>query len=109
MYRSKFKQSSNYKTNTGVEAVPLERKIERMVQNGEPLESNSQNVEMIYTDRKDGVLAGLDIRTDRFELAVEASTKVAKGKQAKRQNLAKKEPKAGSVSDTVVDGGESKD
>ena len=40
---------------------------------------------LVYTERKDGVLPAYDIRTDRFELAVEATDKIAKSYLAKRE------------------------
>lgn len=40
--------------------------------------------QVIYTERKDGVVAGLDIRTDRFDIALEAMDKGAKSMINKR-------------------------
>ena len=54
---------------------------------------------LIYTERKDGVQAGYNIKTDRWEVAVEAMDKVAKTKAAQRENRAKMEV----VKDNVVE------
>ncbi len=52
-----------------------------MVNNGEPI---SDGAPIIHTERKDGVLPAYDIRTDRFEIAIEAMDKVTGSKLAKR-------------------------
>ena len=41
---------------------------------------------MLYTERKEGVRASTNIRTDRFEIAVEAADKIAKSCQARRDS-----------------------
>lgn len=43
-------------------------------------------VPLIYTNRKDGVHPGTDIRTDRFKIAAEAIDKTTGDYQAKRAN-----------------------
>ncbi len=83
MYRVKKKNKTNFSVNKQIQGEPLERKIERMVNNGEVLDGG--NVPMIYTERMEGVQAGHDIRTDRFEVAVEVADKVSKGKIAKSE------------------------
>ena len=67
----------------------IEQKIERIVNNGEPIKDGAP---IIYTERKDGVLPEYDIRTDRFEIAVEAMDKVSKAQIAKRDNKPTTEP-----------------
>lgn len=59
----------------------IEAKVRRIVNNKEPIKDGAP---LIYTDRKDGVLPGYNIRTDRFDVAVEAMDKVTKSKLAKR-------------------------
>ena len=41
----------------------------------------------VYTERKEGVRADTNIRTDRFELAVEATDKITKHKIARREGI----------------------
>ena len=50
--------------------------------NNEPISEGSP---LIYTERKEGVLPGYDVRTDRFEVAVDAMDKVHADKIAKRE------------------------
>ena len=45
---------------------------------------------LIYTERKEGVIPAYDVRTDRFEIAVEAMGKVVKSNIAKREQAAAK-------------------
>jgi len=75
---------------SGVEAVegePIEHKVQRILDNKEPITDGAPE---IYTERKDGVGAAYNIRTDRWELAAEAMDKVAADTQAKRDAKAEK-------------------
>lgn len=74
---------------TGIERLEgetIEMKIERIVENKEPITDGAPE---IFTERKDGVIAAYNIRTDRFEIATEAMDKVSGSIQAKRDNIAK--------------------
>ena len=79
----------------------IEEKVERVVNNGEPIEDGAPNV---YMERKHGVLAEHDIRTDRWEVAADAMDAVQKSTKAQRE-------KKGITKDDVVkdDVKESKD
>lgn len=68
--------------NESKEGEPIEFKIERKVNNGEPM--NEPGVQLLYTERAKGVLPETDIRTDRFEVAIEATDKIAKSFAARR-------------------------
>lgn len=63
------------------EGETIEQKINRIVNNKEPIKDGAP---LIYTDRKDGVGAQYNIKTDRFEIAIEAMDKIAKSTAAKR-------------------------
>lgn len=76
------------KINQSTQGETIEQKVERILDNKEPIKDGAP---LIYTDRKDGVQAGYNIRTDRWEVAVEAMDKVAKNVAAKRDNKAKME------------------
>ena len=65
-YRSKLE-------TTLVEGERLEIKIDRMTQNNEPI---GDSAPLIYTPRKDGVVAAYDIRTDKWDIALDAMEKV---------------------------------
>ena len=53
--------------------------------NGEAIDDTAP---LIYTERKDGVSPSHNIRTDRFELALEATDLISKTKIAKRDSQA---------------------
>lgn len=60
----------------------IETKVRRITQNKEPIKDGAP---ILYTDRSEGVRADTDIRTDRFEIAVEAMDKVTQSHLAKRE------------------------
>ena len=61
----------------------IEQKVERIVYTNEKIDDG---VQTIYIARKDGILPQYDIRTDRFEIALNAITKANKSEIAKRDN-----------------------
>jgi len=77
--------TSGIKRNTSYEAESLENKISRMMHNKEKVDIEGGKI--IYTERKEGVSAGHNIRTDRFEVAVEAMDAVAKSYKARRDKV----------------------
>jgi hypothetical protein len=85
MSRSKYGKAKYRKsTLTSVEVVegePIEWKIERAMSNNEPITDGAPE---IFTERKDGVNAAYNIRTDRWEIATDAMDKVSGSIQAKR-------------------------
>ena len=82
MYKVKPYTKTEFNVNKSVEGETIEQKIERVTTNKEPIKDGAP---IIYTERKDGVLAGYNIRTDRFEVAVDAMDKVQKSKVAQRE------------------------
>ena len=76
-----IKNNSSLFINQSYEGESIETKVERIVTNNEPI---SDGAPLIYTDRKEGVLPQYDIRTDRWDIAVEAMGSVAIAEAAKR-------------------------
>lgn len=70
--------------NTSLQGETLEMKVERIVNNGEPIEDTAP---MIYTERMSGVHPAHDVRTDRMEIAIEGMNNVSKTQIAKRVKL----------------------
>ena len=66
---------SSLRINNSVEGETIEMKMRRITDNKEPIKDGSP---LVYTERKDGVLPAYDIRTDRFEIAIDAMDKVSK-------------------------------
>lgn len=85
MYKTPKFYTTSLKINKCVEGETLEEKIERIVNNNEPI---SDGAPILYTERKEGVRASTNIRTDRFEIAVEATDKVTKSYKARREEKA---------------------
>jgi len=66
MYKKPIKNTSYIGLNQSIEGETIEQKVERVTTNKEPI---SDGAPLIYTERKEGVQAGYNIRTDRFEIA----------------------------------------
>lgn len=81
MYKYRKPSKSTLKSVECVEGEPIELKIERIVSNKEPI---SDGAPSIFTERKDGVISAYNIRTDRWEIATDAMSKVEGSIQAKR-------------------------
>lgn len=90
MYKKVKITRSELKVNESREGETMEQKVQRIVEQKEPIKDGAP---LIYTERKDGVQAGYNIRTDRFEIAVEAMDKVTKSQIAKRSGVVKLQPK----------------
>lgn len=58
------------KLNQSIIGESIEDKVLRMVNNGEPMDS--PEVDLIYTERKEGVLPQYDIRADKWDIAIES-------------------------------------
>jgi len=81
MYKKTQFNDTSLNVNESLEGETLETKMERVTTNKEPIKDGAP---LIYTERKDGVQPGYNIRTDRFEIAVEAMDKVTSSNLAKR-------------------------
>lgn len=68
----------------------IEQKIERLVNNKEPIGKGTDSAPIIYTERSEGVRASTNIRTDRFEIAIDATDKISKSYKARREENANK-------------------
>ena len=65
------------------EGETIEAKVRRIMSNNEPI---SDQAPLIYTERKDGINPDYDIRSDRFDYALDAMSKIEKSKRAEREN-----------------------
>lgn len=79
------------KIEKSVQGETIETKVRRLIQEKEPIKDGAP---LIYTDRKDGVNAAYNIRTDRWEIATDVMTRLEKSRQAKRDELIKREGEA---------------
>lgn len=81
MIRGSIKDGTSLNVNDSYEGETIEMKMRRVMSTGEPI---SDGAPVIYTNRNDGVLPAYDIRTDRWEIAIDAMDKVSKSDVAKR-------------------------
>lgn len=91
-----YKRKTQFKRNESVEGETLEMKLERVMNNKEPIDEQAPP---IYTKRSDGVVPAYDIRTDRMEVALEAmdivsKVSIAKSKNAWDERMKKEEKKS---------------
>lgn len=75
--------NSRIQTTIGVEMIgeSLEQKLRKALEGKEPIKADAK---ITYNERKLGVLPEYDIRTDRWELALEATGLANKSMAAKR-------------------------
>lgn len=82
MYKKQKISKTSIRCNEATEGETIEQKIERVVNNKEPI---TDGAPIMYTERSEGVLAATNIRTDRFDIAIEAMDTVSKNHAAKRK------------------------
>lgn len=78
--------TGSIKKNQFNEGINIETKVARMVSNEEPI---TDSVPLFYGSAKDGVRPEYNIRTDRFQVAMEAHDKISsyeKSQYLKRVN-----------------------
>lgn len=80
-YKSKA-QKTSLRVNNAIQGEPIEQKVRRITQNKEPI---TDGAPIIFTERKEGINPAYDIRTDKWEIAVDAMDAVS------RENLRKRE------------------
>ena len=83
--------------NNCVIGETIEQKISRIVNNKEPIKDGAP---VIYMERKDGVKPEFNVRTDRFEVGLDAMDTVTKTKITKRLERAKERDKRDKVQGT---------
>jgi len=98
MWKDINKQTGSIAINNSYEGERIEEKVERFMNGGEAI---SDTAEMIYTERKDGVLAEYNIRTDRFDVAIEAMDYVTKSERAKVIDMYPKKEKDDASSESI--------
>jgi hypothetical protein len=100
MIKLNIDRYTGFNVNNSYEGETIEQKMERVIENNEPI---TDSAPIVYTERKDGVLPQYDIRTDRFEIAIDAMDKVSKTHVAKRIELYKKSDDLEQSSDNTSD------
>lgn len=70
------------------EGETIESKVRRIVENKEPI---TDGAPIIFTEKKDGVLPQFDVRTDKWDIALEAMDKVHGSRIAKSKEYLKQQ------------------
>ena len=81
MYK-RLSSNTSIKVNESTVGETIENKVRRLVLNNEPIEDGAP---IVFTERAEGVIPEYNIRTDKFDLALEATDLMAKQHLAKRQ------------------------
>ncbi len=80
-YKKRTYGRSTMLINNSFEGETLEQKVQRMMSNKEPIGTDK---DAIFTERKQGILPAYNIKTDKWEIAVEAMNSIASGKVEQR-------------------------
>ena len=85
-----MKYSKPTKNNGRLESIEIyegesiETKCARVLESGEPI---TDTAPIIYTAKEDGVLPAYNIRTDRFDIAMDAFDKIEMERIAKKNQI----------------------
>lgn len=81
-----------------LEGETMEEKVRRIMNNKEPI---TDGAPILHIPRNEGVRPDTNIRTDRFELAVDMTDKITSDKLAKRDALYAVKPETGASPDSI--------
>lgn len=101
MYRKPVYVISQIGSCETYEGETIEQKVERVVHGGEPIEDGAPE---IFTEKKDGVLAAYNIRTDRWEIAADAMHLVHTSQKQEPSNIAMRDNKPTGTDGTAENG-----
>lgn len=79
--RNKRIEVTDFNVNNAIQGETIEKKVQRIMHNNEGI---SDGAPIIYTERNEGVVPEFDIRSDRFEMAIDAMDKVHSDHISKR-------------------------
>lgn len=99
MYRKANFTNTSMKGNIPYAGEAIEDKVRRVLRNKEPIKDGAP---IIFMERREGVKPAYNPRTDRWDLALEATDIIAKAKLAKRDGAPDVMPKI----DKAADAGE---
>jgi hypothetical protein len=98
-YSFPSKNNGRLKSIEIYEGESIETKCARILQNKEPI---TDTAPIIYTAKEDGVLPAYNIRTDRFDIAMDAYDKMTRA--AAKKEIAPKPEDFGNVPDKTLGG-----
>lgn len=82
MYNKIKPGKTGLQVNTSTRGEWIEEKVRRIVNNDEPIKDGAEGT---YTEREEGVRPEMDPRTDKWDLAIEATEKAQKNTLSKRE------------------------
>lgn len=82
MYKQNKISKTTLVVNKSKEGEFIEAKVRRILNNKEPIKDGAPRV---FTERKDGVKPEYDIRSDKWEAAVEVTTQLSNSHSNKRE------------------------
>jgi hypothetical protein len=85
MYKIPVYRKSTIKSVLRTEGETIEQKVDRIVNNKEPITDGAPE---IFTPKKDGVIPAYNPRTDRWEIACETMDSLNRPKVAKSEEAA---------------------
>lgn len=99
MYKQNKMSKTTLRVNDSTEGETIEMKVDRILNSGEAIKDGAP---MIYTERKEGVIPEYDVRTDKWDVAIDGMDKVSRArnelrttKQEALEELRKKEKQEG--------------
>lgn len=96
MKKTKRKYKASFGFLPTFEGESIETKVRRVVENKEPI---TDGAPIVFTEKKDGVLPQFNIRTDKWEIALEAMDKVQASRIAKSKQYMESLEKKGDEMD----------
>lgn len=84
MYKKIKPSETSLKINTSKQGETIEQKVNRIVNNKEPIKDQAP---LNYTERKDGINPDYDVRADKWERAIDAMGAVNKSKLTQRKTI----------------------
>lgn len=100
MYNFKIISNTCIKCNDSTASESLEEKLRKVIEMKEPIDDTAP---LIYTEKKEGVHAAYDIRTDRFEIAIDANDRIQGALVARREEQERQKKETESKTDTKTE------
>ncbi len=88
MITKSIKNKTSIEVEITYSAETLEETIQRRLKNKEPMDDN---IKLLYTPITEGVKSGFNIRSDRWDIALDAINKIEKSKTVTTLNVLPKE------------------
>jgi hypothetical protein len=99
MYHKNSVDNTSIKHNESYTGESIEERVKRLVYNQESI---GDGAPLIYTDRRKGVQPEYNIRSDRFDIALDSMDKVHTEKLAKRVEMYKEPSQSNGSTDATT-------